>query len=210
MVLKSNFYCSPYLKNIIQSYVSKTLPCCSQNIGCFLYLVLLISLNLGIFHQSILLFFTHFFKLFLCIFKFPNISMEKRNMDNKFIPKHEKEFKATPERPRLWLLQLVSSSNFIFFNTCLGQREIHKLWQKLPVFLFQYNWTQRMPTREKLCPPRLRQLQYVIRSVIHPIATFLQLDLKPQWFGVIFYKALIHTSQFMGGYLQKGCFTYSN
>lgn len=91
MVLKSS-HCCPYLKNIIQSYVSKTFPSCSQNIGGFLYLVLLIPLNLGIFHQSILLFFTHFFKLFLCIFKFPNISMEKGNMDDKLIPKHEKEF----------------------------------------------------------------------------------------------------------------------
>lgn len=63
--------------------------------------------------------------------------MEKGNMDDKLITKHEKEFKATPDRPSLGLLQLVCISNFIFFNTCLGQMEIHKLWQKLLVFLFQ-------------------------------------------------------------------------
>lgn len=83
--LKRQYYCCTYLKNIIQSYVPKTFPCCSQNIGCFLYFMLLIPLNLGIFYQSILFFFTNFFKLLLCIFKFLNISATKeRQMANEF------------------------------------------------------------------------------------------------------------------------------
>lgn len=191
--MKSNFYCCPYLENIIQSYVSKTLPCCSQNIGCFLYLVLLISLNLGIFHQSIFFLFTHFFKLFLRIFKFPNISMEKGNTDNKLIQSTKKYLKLHQSDQAhdsySWFLFHILYSPihaWVKWKSTNYHRSFLSFFSKERTKL-KCNWTHAY--WRKALSLKLKQLQHVIRSLTHPIATFLQLDRKSQWFGVIFDKA---------------------
>lgn len=173
--------------------MSKTLPCCSQNIGCFLYLMLLISLNLGIFHQSIFFLFTHFFKLFLCIFKFPNISMEKGNMDNKLIQSTKKYLKLhqsdqAHDSYSWFLFHILYSPIYAWvkWKSTNYHRSFLSFFSKERTKL-KCNWTHAY--WRKALSLKLKQLQHVIRSVTHLIATFLQLDLKPQWFGVIFDKA---------------------
>lgn len=72
------FLLPTYLQDVVQGDVPEAFPGSRQNVGGFFYFMLLISLDLGIFHEGIFLFFTDLFKLFLGIFELSEISKENK------------------------------------------------------------------------------------------------------------------------------------